>query len=78
MKWVGHVERVRERKCVYRVVVGKTEGKRPFGRPRRRWEDNIKTDIQDLGGGNMDWIELAQDGDSWWALVNPVMNLQVP
>ena len=62
----------------YRVWVGKPEGKRPLGRPRRRWEDNIKMDLQEVGCGDMDWIELAQDRDRWWALVNAVMNLRVP
>ena len=63
---------------VYRVLVGKPEGKRPLGRPRRRWEDNIKMDLQRVGCGGMDWIELAQDRDRWWALVNAVMNFWVP
>ena len=62
---------------VYRFMVGKTEGKRPLGRPRRRWED-IKIDLQEVGGGGVDWIELAQDRDRWGALVNKVMNLRVP
>jgi len=60
------------------VFMGKPEGKRPFGRPRRRWEDNIKMDLQDVGCGGMEWIELAQDRDRWQALVNAVINLQVP
>jgi hypothetical protein len=60
------------------VLVGKPEGKRPLGRPRRRWEDNIKMDLQELGYGDMDWIELAQDSDRWRALVTAVMNLRVP
>ena len=63
---------------MYRVLVGKTEGKRPMGRPRRRWEDNIKIDLQEVGCGGMDWIELAQDWGRWRALVNAVMNLRVP
>jgi len=67
-----------EGRGVYRVLVGKTEGRRPLGRPRRRWEDNIKMDLQEVGCGGTDWIELAQDRDRWWALVNAVMNLWVP
>jgi len=59
-------------------LVGKREGKRPLGRSRRRWEDNIKVDLQEVGCGGMDWIELTQDGDRWQALVNAVMNLRVP
>jgi len=65
-------------RVVLRVLVGKPEGKRPLGRPRRRWEDNIKLHIQEVGCGGMDWIELAQDRDRWRALVNAVMNLRVP
>jgi hypothetical protein len=67
-----------ERRGVYRVLVGKPEGKRPQGRPRFRWEGNIKIDLQEVGCGGMDWIELAQDKDRWRALVNAVMNLWVP
>ena len=78
MRWAGHVARMGESRCVYRVLVGKSEGKRPLGRPRRRWEDNIKVDLQDVGCGGMDWIDLAEDRDRWRALVNVVMNLQVP
>jgi len=72
------VARMVERRGVHRVLVGKPEGKRPFGRPRRRWEDNIKMDLQEVGGGCGDWMKLAQDGDRWRALVNTVMNLRVP
>jgi len=61
----------------YRVLVGKRQGKRPFGRPWRRWEDNIKTDLQDVGGRVTDWIDLAEDRDRWRALANAVMNLRV-
>jgi len=63
---------------VYRVLVGKPDGKRTLGRPRRRWEDNIKMDLQEVGCGCMDWIELAQDRDRWCALVNAVMKIRVP
>jgi hypothetical protein len=62
----------------YRILVGRPEGRRPLGRPRRRWEDNIKMDLQDVGWVGMYWIELAQDRDRWWALVNAVMNFRVP
>ena len=65
-----------ERRCVYRVLVGKPQGKRPLGRPRRRWEDNIKMDLREVGRGGMHWIDLAQDRDGWRALVNEVMNLR--
>ena len=77
MRWAEHVARTGEGRGVYRVLVGKHEGKRPMGRPRRRWEDNIKMDLQEVGCGGMDWIELVQDRDRWWALVNAVMNLRV-
>jgi len=69
---------MRERRGGYRVLVGKPEGKRPLGRPRHRWEDNTKMDLKEVGCGGMDWIELAQDRDSWHTLVNVAMNLWVP
>ena len=64
MRWAGHVERMGEGRGVYRVLVGRSEAKRPLGRPRRRWEDNIKMDLQEVGGGCEDWMESAQDRDS--------------
>jgi hypothetical protein len=67
-----------EGRGVYRVLVGKPDEKRQLGRPRRRWEDNIKMDIQEVGCDGVDWFELAQDRDGWWTLVNAVMNLRVP
>jgi hypothetical protein len=78
IRWAGHVAHLGERRSVYGVLVGKPEGRRPLGRPRRRWKDTIKMGIRGVGCGSMEWIELAQDGDSWWALVNAVMNLRVP
>ena len=77
MRWMGHTARMGERRGVYGVLVGKPEGKRPLGRPRRRWEDNIKMDLQEVGCGGVDWIELAEDRDRWRALVSTVMNLRV-
>jgi len=77
MKWAGHVARMGEGKGVHRVLVGKPEGKRPLGGPRRRWEDNSKMDLQEVGGGE-DWMELAQDRNRWRVFVNKVMNLRVP
>jgi hypothetical protein len=67
-----------EMRGVHRVLVGKPEGKRPLWRPRLRWEDNIKMDLQEVGGGCGDWLELGQDRDRWWALVNTVMKIRLP
>ena len=78
MRWAGHVARMGEERGVYRVLVGKPEGKRPMGRPRRRWMDNIMMDLQEVGCGYMDWIGLAQDWDRWRTHVSAVMNLRVP
>ena len=78
MRWAGHVARMGEDRGVYRVLVGKPEGKRALGRPRRRWVDNIRMDLQEVGCGYVDWIGLVQDRDSWRTLVSAVMNLRVP
>jgi hypothetical protein len=78
MRWAGHVARMGEKRNAYRILVGKPEGKRPLGRPRCRWVDNIKMDLREIGWDGMDWIDLAQDRDQWRVLVNTVMNLRVP
>ena len=78
MRWAGHVVRMGEERGVYRVLLGKPEGKRPLGRCRCRWVDNIRMDLQEVGCGYMDWIGLAQDRDRWWTLVSAVLNLRVP
>ena len=78
MRWAGHEARMRERRVVYMGLVGKPEERRPFGRLRYRWEDNIKMDLQEVGCGGMGWIELALDRDRWRALVNRVRKLWAP
>ena len=78
IRWAGHVARVVEWRDVYSVLVEKPEGKRQLGRSRRRWEENINTDLKEVGFVGMDWIEMAQERDRWRALVNAVMNLRVP
>ena len=78
MRWAGHVARMGMSRGICRVLVVKPERQRPLGRPRHRWEDNIKMDLQEVGCGGMDWIELAQDRDGWRELVSTVMNLRVP
>jgi hypothetical protein len=78
MRWAGHVARIGKDKGVHRVLVGKPEGKRPLGRPRRRWEDNIKMDVQEVGGCRGDWMDLAQDRDGWREFVGTVRKFRVP
>jgi hypothetical protein len=78
MRCAGHVTRMGEKRNAYRILVGKPEGKRPLGRPRHRWVDNIKMDLREIGWDAMDWIDLTQDRDQWRALVNTLMNLRVP
>jgi len=78
MKWAGHMACMGEERGAYRVLVEKPEGRRPLGRPRHRWVDDIKMDLQEVGCGYMDWIGLAQERDRCWTLVSAVMNLRVP
>ena len=78
MRLVGHLARIEQKRGVCRVSVGKPEGKRPLGRPRHGWEDNIKMDLQVMGSGGRNWMDLAQDKDRWRALMKSVMNLRVP
>jgi hypothetical protein len=78
MRWVGHVTQMGEKRNTYRLLVGKREGKRPLGRPRRRSVDNIRMDLGEMEWGDLDWIGLAQDRNRWRALVNSVSNLRVP
>jgi hypothetical protein len=78
MRWAGHVARMGENRNAYRLLVGKPEGKRPLGRPRCRWVDNIRMDLEDVGWCDVDWFGLAKDRNRWRALVNSVLNLGVP
>jgi hypothetical protein len=78
MRWAGCVARIEEKSDANRILVGKPEGKRPLGRPRSRWVDNIKIDLREIRWDGMDWIDLAQDRDQWRALVNTVMNFRFP
>jgi len=78
MRWAGHVVHMGEGRGMYKFLVGKPEGKRPLGIPRHGQEDTIKMDLQEVGCGGLDWIELAEDRDRWWVLVTAVMNLGVP
>ena len=78
MRWAGHAARMEERRGVYRILVGKPKEKRPLEIPRRRWEDNIKMNLQEVGCGGMDWIELARVRGRWLALVNAAMTLRFP
>jgi hypothetical protein len=78
MRWAGYVAHMEEKGKAYRILIGKPEGKRPLVRPRRRWEDNIKMDLREIGWGGVDWIDLALDRGQWRILMNTVMNLRVP
>jgi hypothetical protein len=78
LKWAGHVARMGEVRGAYNILVGRPEGRRPLGRPRRRWADNMKMDLPEIGFGDVDWTNLAQDSYRWRALVDTVMNLRVP
>jgi hypothetical protein len=78
MRWAGHVARMGEKRNACRIFLGKPEGKRPLGRQRRRWVDNIKMDLREIGWDGVDWIDMAQDRDQWRSLVNTVLNLRVP
>jgi hypothetical protein len=78
IRWTSHVAQMGEKRNVYRLLVGKPEGKRPLGRPRRRWVDNIRIDLGEVGWGDVNWIGLAQDRNRWRAVVNSVLNLRFP
>jgi hypothetical protein len=77
MRWAGHVALMGEERNVYKVLMGKPEGKRPLERPRRRWEDGIRLDLREIGWDSVEWIQLVQDTNQWWALVNTMMYLRV-
>jgi hypothetical protein len=78
MRWAGNVARMGEKRNAYRILVGNPEGKRPLGRPRRAWVDNIKMNFGEIGWDGVDWIDMAQDRDQWRVLVNTILNLRVP
>jgi hypothetical protein len=78
MRWAGHIARLGEKRNACRILVWKQEGKRPLGRPRRRWVDNVKMDLREIGWDGVDWSDMAQDRDQWRALVNTLLNLRVP
>jgi hypothetical protein len=78
MRWAEHVAQMGEKRDVYRLLLGKPEGKRPLGRPRREWVDNLRMNLGEVGWGDMDWLGLAQDRNRWRALVNSVLNLRIP
>jgi hypothetical protein len=78
MRWAGHVERMGEKRNAYRLLVGKSEGKSPLGRPKRRWVDSIRMDLGEVGWGDVDWLDLVKDRNRLRALVNSVLNLRVP
>jgi hypothetical protein len=78
MRWAGHVARLAEKRNACGILVGRPEGKKPLGRPRRSWKDNIRMDLREIGWGGMDWIDLAQDRDQWRAIADTAMNVRVP
>ena len=78
MRWAGHVTRIEEGRSAFKILTGKPTGKRPLGRPRRRWEDNIRMDLEEIGINAGNWVDSAQDNDYWRALVNAALNLRVP
>ena len=78
LRWAGHVAKVKEGRSVFKILTGKPTGKRPLGRPRRRWEDNIRMDLKEICINTRNWVDSAQDRDYWRALVNAALNLRVP